>query len=215
MSSSSAVAIGVGTHVYIPDLEDLWLHASILSHEPSKHLFRVKITYDESEMTLDLKNLKLQNLLQVHEKTTEFVATLPLANTIDSSDVTGVQDMISLGHLHEPAILFNVKKRFKMALPCTFLLYSRVWGVVYVNMCECVNICIYVNGFKVNLSHTWRDVFIDTFSGNICIAVNPYQWLPELYDDETQLKYLAISRSELPPHVYATSVAAFRGEIYH
>lgn len=48
-----------------------------------------------------------------------------------------------------------------------------------------------------------------TYTGDICIAVNPYQWLPDLYADEQHLRYLNQPKEELPPHVYATSVASY------
>ncbi|TYZ61197.1 hypothetical protein PybrP1_009889 [[Pythium] brassicae (nom. inval.)] len=47
-----------------------------------------------------------------------------------------------------------------------------------------------------------------TYTGDICIAVNPYQWLPELYADAVHAQYLHQPKDELPPHVYATSVAS-------
>ncbi|EGZ20679.1 hypothetical protein PHYSODRAFT_359958 [Phytophthora sojae] len=48
-----------------------------------------------------------------------------------------------------------------------------------------------------------------TYTGDICIAVNPYKWLPDLYAEEQHLRYLNQPKEELPPHVYATSVAAY------
>ncbi|KAF1336444.1 Myosin-like protein, partial [Globisporangium splendens] len=48
-----------------------------------------------------------------------------------------------------------------------------------------------------------------TYTGDICIAVNPYQWLPELYAEDIHAQYLTKNRDELPPHVYATSVASY------
>jgi len=48
-----------------------------------------------------------------------------------------------------------------------------------------------------------------TYTGNICIAVNPYQWLGHLYAEEQHLRYLNVPKEELPPHVYATSVASY------
>ncbi|OQR94668.1 myosin [Thraustotheca clavata] len=50
-----------------------------------------------------------------------------------------------------------------------------------------------------------------TYTGDICIAVNPYQWLPQLYTDQQHLRYLELPRTQLPPHVYATSIAAYKG----
>ncbi|KDO22911.1 hypothetical protein SPRG_21053 [Saprolegnia parasitica CBS 223.65] len=46
-----------------------------------------------------------------------------------------------------------------------------------------------------------------TYTGSIVVAINPYAWL-NLYSKETQRLY-AGDRSGLPPHVYATSAAAF------
>uniref|UniRef100_H3GED2 Myosin motor domain-containing protein n=1 Tax=Phytophthora ramorum TaxID=164328 RepID=H3GED2_PHYRM len=48
-----------------------------------------------------------------------------------------------------------------------------------------------------------------TYTGDICIAVNPYQWLPELYSEQVQSQYLTKARNELSPHVYATSMASY------
>ncbi|KAE9306256.1 Unconventional myosin-Vb [Phytophthora fragariae] len=48
-----------------------------------------------------------------------------------------------------------------------------------------------------------------TYTGAICIAVNPYSWL-DIYTKELQDQYLERDRSELPPHVYATSAGAFQ-----
>ena len=49
-----------------------------------------------------------------------------------------------------------------------------------------------------------------TYTGDICIAVNPYQWL-DIYTEETRKEYFVFGRKELPPHAYATSAAAFNG----
>ncbi|OQR89449.1 myosin-like protein [Achlya hypogyna] len=50
-----------------------------------------------------------------------------------------------------------------------------------------------------------------TYTGDICIAVNPYQWLPALYTDAEHQRYLDVPKAELPPHVYATSIGAYTG----
>lgn len=50
-----------------------------------------------------------------------------------------------------------------------------------------------------------------TYTGNICIAVNPYQWL-DIYNDKLATRYAQASKkSDLPPHAYATSAAAYAG----
>ncbi|EQC29751.1 hypothetical protein SDRG_12523 [Saprolegnia diclina VS20] len=50
-----------------------------------------------------------------------------------------------------------------------------------------------------------------TYTGDMCIALNPYQWLPSLYTDEMHRTYLNEPKASLPPHVYATSIGAYNG----
>uniref|UniRef100_M4BBK6 Myosin motor domain-containing protein n=1 Tax=Hyaloperonospora arabidopsidis (strain Emoy2) TaxID=559515 RepID=M4BBK6_HYAAE len=60
-----------------------------------------------------------------------------------------------------------------------------------------------------NLKHRFFKRIPYTYTGAICIAVNPYSWL-DIYTKELQEQYLDRDRSELPPHVYATSAGAFQ-----
>ena len=46
--------------------------------------------------------------------------------------------------------------------------------------------------------------------GAICVAVNPYVRL-DMYTVPMQAQYGKMMRHELPPHVYSTSAAAYRG----
>ncbi|CAH0474298.1 unnamed protein product [Peronospora belbahrii] len=47
-----------------------------------------------------------------------------------------------------------------------------------------------------------------TYTGRICIAVNPYQWL-NLYSKPTMERFSDGKRENKPPHVYAISMEAF------
>jgi len=82
---------------------------------------------------------------------------------------TGFPNMTTLDHLHEAALLHNLRVRF----------------------------------FAGNCSYT--------YTADIVIALNPYRWFPDLYTDEKRKEYLVYDRSKLPPHVYATSAAAYMG----
>nr|CCA19817.1 myosinlike protein putative [Albugo laibachii Nc14] len=48
-----------------------------------------------------------------------------------------------------------------------------------------------------------------TYTGPICIAVNPYTWL-DVYSLKNQMLYFEKDRNELPPHVYAVSAASYQ-----
>eukprot|EP00947_MAST-08B_sp_MAST-8B-sp1_P005250 g5250.t1 len=50
-----------------------------------------------------------------------------------------------------------------------------------------------------------------TYTGDICVAVNPYRWIDGIYDVDKRQVYVDEDRKGLPPHVYATSAAALRG----
>lgn len=89
--------------------------------------------------------------------------SLPLQNVFQDN-VNGSEDMIELKHLHEGAILYNLRNRYFRRMPYTY-------------------------------------------TGRICIAVNPYQWL-DLYSKETMEGYNQKVEGE-KPHVYAISRNAF------
>lgn len=59
-----------------------------------------------------------------------------------------------------------------------------------------------------------------TRTGDIVIAVNPYQWLTHLYTEKEQMKYAdklvwncgdTDGRKDIQPHVYETSALCYKG----
>lgn len=95
---------------------------------------------------------------------------MPLCNSLEKH---GIEDMCTLNHLHEPAVLHNLETRFGEKHP-----YS--------------------------------------YTGPICIAVNPYQWL-DLYGKDRSEAYMknTDSRAKLPPHPFALSSSAYQDMIHH
>ena len=155
----AASAMEVGRRVFVPDDAEVWLLGTITKSDREKALFTIRLDTTDAEVTVDLKSKKMIAALGADCK------ALPLPN--DDDDADGVNDMTTLKHLNEPAILFNLRKRFKAHHPYTY-------------------------------------------TGDICIAVNPYQWLP-LYSTELREQYLdGESKKQMPPHVYATSASAFQ-----
>lgn len=106
-----------------------------------------------------------------------------------ATSVQGVEDMISLGDLHEAGILRNLLIRYNENL-------------IYVSNCLeslCLLYIYYLNELVSNISKIF---FMQTYTGSILVAVNPYQILP-IYTAEQIKLYKDRKIGELPPHIFA------------
>ncbi|XP_047945089.1 myosin-8-like [Salvia hispanica] len=65
-------------------------------------------------------------------------------------------------------------------------------------------------GVLYNLKCRYNINEIYTYTGNILIAVNPFQRLPHLYNDNMMEKYKGMAIGELSPHPYAIADNAYR-----
>ncbi|KAK4774724.1 hypothetical protein SAY86_009659 [Trapa natans] len=68
-------------------------------------------------------------------------------------------------------------------------------------------------GVLHNLAMRYELNEIYTYTGNILIAVNPFQRLPHLYDTHMMEQYKGASFGELSPHVFAVADAAYRAMV--
>ncbi|XXG43535.1 hypothetical protein AAC387_Pa01g3541 [Persea americana] len=68
-------------------------------------------------------------------------------------------------------------------------------------------------GVLQNLSTRYELNEIYTYTGNILIAINPFQRLPHLYDVHMMEKYKGAPFGELSPHVFAIADVAYRAMI--
>lgn len=68
-------------------------------------------------------------------------------------------------------------------------------------------------GVLQNLSTRYELNEIYTYTGNILIAINPFQRLPHLYDTHMMEQYKGAGFGELSPHVFAVADVAFRAMI--
>uniref|UniRef100_A0A7S3NK29 Myosin motor domain-containing protein n=1 Tax=Aureoumbra lagunensis TaxID=44058 RepID=A0A7S3NK29_9STRA len=67
-------------------------------------------------------------------------------------------------------------------------------------------------GVLYNLRERYFEKKPYTYTGSMCIAVNPYDWLAHLYTDDLRESYLITeNRSDLSPHIYAISATAYKG----
>jgi hypothetical protein len=94
----------------------------------------------------------------------------------------GVRDLTSLSYLHEPAILDNLHVRFS--------------GVS-------------ASGATPTPTGRRRRQVIYTYCGHICIAVNPYEWLRELYTPDVVQRFRGSLHEDNEPHIYAAAESAY------
>ncbi|RLN89329.1 hypothetical protein BBJ28_00019182, partial [Nothophytophthora sp. Chile5] len=160
-------SVAVGARCYVSDAEAAWLPVYVEEVNEPKRMVTVRVQRahkepDDADHDHDDRSGERRVVAM------DVAGGFPLQNAQLTRSAAGLDNMIELNHLHEAAILRNLKKRFRARRPYTY-------------------------------------------TGEICLAVNPYQWLNELYSPELHAQYLrASSRQDLPPHVYAVSVAAYR-----
>ncbi|GMF43417.1 unnamed protein product [Phytophthora fragariaefolia] len=106
-----------GIRVFVPDEKLVWVPATVLSVDAGGKVFRVRVQRPDAEeaaaeeRTVDLNDDGMPD-------------SLPLQNGAHEGDEddggVGAEDMCALGHLHEPAIVYNVRARFFAREPYTY-----------------------------------------------------------------------------------------------
>ena len=169
-------------HVFIPDDDDVWSRALVVDERAGDHPDEGRVfTLQREPLGVHASDPAAKDKVDA----TKFELTeaqlrggslgageLALQDAGLARGGEGARDMCAaLNHLHEAAVLHNLRLRFFAAKPYTY-------------------------------------------TGDMCIAVNPYRWL-DLYRPQTRDHYtqrlvlcpaqeqLAARRRELEPHVYA------------
>ena len=113
----------------------------------------------------------------------------------------GVDDMTKLSYLHEPGVLQNLAIRYELNESMwAMLLFIFPWDML-ICWSNCLEIIFWCN--------TWN-YLSQTYTGNILIAINPFQLLPHLYDTHMMEQYKGAALGELSPHVFAVADVAYR-----
>jgi len=61
-----------------------------------------------------------------------------------------------------------------------------------------------------NLRRRFEKVHVYTYVGSILVSVNPYQPLPDHYNEQMSKKYNNVVLANQPPHIYATADTSYR-----
>jgi myosin-5 len=140
-SSSSSIS----SLVWVPHEKYVWKKAEVVK-KLSDTQVEVRYVADGEEYDPEDGETKTFNIKEIAKLAGEVSKTA--MSICNSFDKWGVQDMCTLNHLHEPAVLKNLQLRHAEGMPYTY-------------------------------------------TGQICIAVNPYKWL-DLYDKVRVLHMIII-----------------------
>lgn len=127
----------------------------------------------------------------------------------------GVDDMTKLAYLHEPGLLLNLKCRYdsnEIYVSYTTFGYIYQFSNQFFLACK-VLCCLHLPSRDLQRNIiSFNDVWSQTYTGNILIAVNPFKRLPHLYGTDTMKQYKGTPFGELSPHPFAVADSAYR---YH
>ncbi|KAG7396124.1 hypothetical protein PHYBOEH_002779 [Phytophthora boehmeriae] len=153
-----------GAMVWVPHEQQVWKKAVVVRRLDDGVSAEVRLQPNEDgEWDKDDGVEKIVNIKEIAQLAGEVADdAMPICNVFEAD---GANDMCTLNHLHEPAVLKNLELRFAKKMPYTY-------------------------------------------TGAICIAVNPYQWL-DLYGKELYQQYLDQPRDSLPPHPFALSATSY------
>lgn len=89
---------------------------------------------------------------------------------------------------------------------------SSVTDCCRVTYCTRVIVSVALSVLYFEAVFLMEDFFscLQTYTGNILIAVNPFQRLPHLYDPHMMQQYKGAPFGELSPHVFAVADVAYR-----
>ncbi|OQR92032.1 myosin, partial [Thraustotheca clavata] len=151
-----------GTLVWVPHAVNVWKKAAIVNKIDEQSV-QIRFTQDDDPFDKEIGQIHTFNIAEIAKLAGEVSTTaIPICNVFEKD---GVDDMCTLNHLHEPAVLKNLQLRHAQSMPYTY-------------------------------------------TGQICIAVNPYKWL-DLYDNALYPQYLQKDKNSLPPHPFALSSHAY------
>ncbi|CEG46908.1 myosinlike protein [Plasmopara halstedii] len=116
-----------GIRVFIPDEKLVWVPATVHSVDATGKVYRVYVQPlpDISDVSTRFDQDMPAEIRVIDLNKDGMPDSLPLQNILAPSDKmtkhsVGAEDMCKLGHLHEPAIVYNIRERFYAREPYTY-----------------------------------------------------------------------------------------------
>lgn len=151
----------------------------------------------------------------------------------------GVDDMTKLAYLHEPGVLHNLSLRYQLdeiyvsteeddvILLFTMPGHGNRQESLYIEVPRRAGALHCVRAASGSSPEPWRAVAtplftkpaplsfrplctLQTYTGKILIAVNPFQKISHLYGTHMMEQYRGMRLGELSPHVFAIAESAYR-----
>lgn len=82
----------------------------------------------------------------------------------------------------------------------TFYQTGQLLHIILINKSSCIS----------DQNNKIHCKLMQTYTGNILIAINPFQRLPHIYDAHMMQQYKGAPFGELSPHVFAVADVAYR-----
>ena len=114
--------------------------------------------------------------------------------------------MTKLSYLHEPGVLQNLATRYELNE-----IYVS-FRISFQDLAKCLlkkSIIDVRTNLLIFFFFSLQSI-AQTYTGNILIAVNPFQKIPHLYDSNMMEQYKGTGFGELSPHVFAIADVSYR-----
>jgi myosin heavy subunit len=223
----------IGDRIYIKDDTFAWLPATIVGFAENRTLVKIELPPEWQEVTEDgvKQNLEEERWIDPDDYRDR---KLPLQNEESNS----TRDCADLLHLHEAALLYQIKDRHLQGNPYTRcgdiivavnpcasikVLYSFQKGIVYAKsfvwQCKLASLCVsdflfffFLNTFPCETSHL---VLCTVEGSNATTATSEDSHREEKKDEHdpiTSTSFGSIyNRLGIEPHLYEVSALAYRG----
>jgi Myosin head (motor domain) len=210
---SCPLAAATSHHVYIKDVDSLWIPGRLIESGNNNKTALVEVT-----RTVGKTSRREQVAVKLEEYPNQ---ALPPQNLNRDGSPLIVADMVDLPFLHEVSLLLPHEESSRLVV-FLFRISHTAAGAQKMQYYQAAIL------YNLKARHQISQPYTST--GSILVAVNPYQWIQSLYTEERMVEYSqklvwerasTLSRNNnntttttttaVAPHVYQVSSKAYKG----